>query len=305
MVELVADVVRNPKFPESELARLKANMLRNLAVQLSQPQQLALEKFRAVLYGDHPYGRCLPDRGDAQGYTLEQVSGFYQQNYGAARSHVYVVGRFDERRSRRRSARPSRLGKGSAPVQPKPPKPTRAGGLPDRRPGAPQSTRHHRHARSSIPRAPDCVPLTVMDALLGGSFASRITTNIREQKGYTYSPYSQLSTRYRDAYWAENADVTTTVTGPSLKEIFAEIDRLQAEPPTAGGAEGHPELPGRHLRPPELQSRRHHRPAGVHGPARPAAELRQTLRQAGLRGHAGAGPGDGEEAPVGRPGAPS
>ena len=71
------------------------------------------------------------------------------------------------------------------------------------------------------------------DALLGGAFASRITKNIREDKGYTYSPYSELSVRYRDAYWAENADVTTTVTGPSIKEIFAEIDRLQAEPPAA------------------------------------------------------------------------
>jgi predicted Zn-dependent peptidase len=70
-----------------------------------------------------------------------------------------------------------------------------------------------------------------MDALLGGAFASRITRNIREDKGYTYSPTSDVSVRYRDAYWSEIADVTTTVTGPSIKEIFAEIDRLQAEPP--------------------------------------------------------------------------
>jgi predicted Zn-dependent peptidase len=74
--------------------------------------------------------------------------------------------------------------------------------------------------------------MTVMDAILGGAFASRITKNIREDKGYTYSPTSELSVRYRDSYWAENADVTTTVTGPSIKEIFAEIDRLQAEPPS-------------------------------------------------------------------------
>ena len=56
--------------------------------------------------------------------------------------------------------------------------------------------------------------------------------NIREDKGYTYSPYSELSTRYRDTYWAQNADVTTAQTGVSLKEIFAEIDRLQKEPPS-------------------------------------------------------------------------
>jgi predicted Zn-dependent peptidase len=81
------------------------------------------------------------------------------------------------------------------------------------------------------PSKDDFIALTVMDALLGGAFASRITKNIREDKGYTYSPYSELSTRFRDAYWAENADVTTAQTGLSLKEIFAEIDRLQAAPP--------------------------------------------------------------------------
>ncbi|HEX5135036.1 MAG TPA: insulinase family protein, partial [Thermoanaerobaculia bacterium] len=81
------------------------------------------------------------------------------------------------------------------------------------------------------PSNPDYVPLSVVNTLLGGYFSSRITANLREAKGYTYSPSSQLSTRYRDAYWAEAADVTTNVTGPSLKEIFYEIDRLQAEPP--------------------------------------------------------------------------
>jgi predicted Zn-dependent peptidase len=59
-----------------------------------------------------------------------------------------------------------------------------------------------------------------------------MTTNLRESKGYTYSPFSQVSNRYRDATWAQNADVTTAVTGASLKEIFYEIDRLQAEAPS-------------------------------------------------------------------------
>ena len=81
------------------------------------------------------------------------------------------------------------------------------------------------------PSHPDYVPLAVTNTLLGGYFSSRMTTNLREQKGYTYSPFSQLSSRQKDAYWAENADVTTAVTGPSLKEIFLEIDRLQSEPP--------------------------------------------------------------------------
>jgi len=82
------------------------------------------------------------------------------------------------------------------------------------------------------------VALQVTNALLGGSFASRITSNIREDKGYTYSPYSTVSARYRDAYWAEIAAVTTSVTGPAIQEIFNEIERLRAEPPSPDELEG-------------------------------------------------------------------
>jgi predicted Zn-dependent peptidase len=71
----------------------------------------------------------------------------------------------------------------------------------------------------------------VTDALLGGTFGSRITSNIREQKGYSYSPFSTVNDFYRQSYWAEQADVTTEVTGASLEEIFGEIERLRREAP--------------------------------------------------------------------------
>ena len=235
---LVADVVRNPKFPASELDRLKADMSRNLAVSLSQPQQVALQKFRAVLYGDHPYGRVFPTNEMIQGYTLDQIRQFYTSTYGAARARLYVVGNFDPATTEA-SIRKAFEGwtKGTSPAaqQPKPGS-TRAVYLVDR-PGAPQST-IILGMPTIDPSQEDFISLSVMDALLGGAFASRITKNIREDKGYTYSPYSELSTRYRDTYWAENADVTTAQTGASLKEISAEIDRLQSQPPEAKELDG-------------------------------------------------------------------
>ena len=105
------------------------------------------------------------------------------------------------------------------------------------RPGAAQSTLYI-GLPTIDPSNADYIPLQVMDSLLGGSFGSRITANIREQKGYTYSPRSQISARYRDAYWAEVADVTTAVTGPSIKEILYEIDRLQKSPPSDAELDG-------------------------------------------------------------------
>lgn len=231
--ELIADVTRNPRFPEAELPRLKTNLSRNLAVGLSQPQQLALEKFRRVLYGDHAFGRVFPTDPMIAGYTLAQVKAFHAATYGASRSRLYVVGQFDA------AAMEAAIRKGFAgwtngtPAVSEPARPSSVRGvhLVDR-PGAPQST-IILGMPTVEPSSDDFVALTVMDALLGGAFGSRITRNLREDKGYTYSPYSEISTRYRDAYWAQNADVTTSQTGLSLKEIFSEIDRLQAAPPDA------------------------------------------------------------------------
>ncbi|MGQ0712768.1 MAG: M16 family metallopeptidase [Gemmatimonadaceae bacterium] len=233
MVRLVADIARNPKFPESELPRLKANRVRQITVAKTQQQQLANERFLAALFPDHPYGRLFPAETQVQGYTVDQVRAFHSSNYGARRSHFYVVGRFDA--TAMEGAIRQAFGDwqpGSAPTfSPPTPKTARVIHLVDR-PGAVQST-IYLGLPVVDPSHSDYVALRVTDALLGGSFGSRITSNIREQKGYTYSPFSTISTFLSSAYWAEIADVTTNVTGPSLKEIFFEIDRLQSEAPTA------------------------------------------------------------------------
>ena len=127
--------------------------------------------------------------------------------------------------------------KGSAPVE-LPANPVKARSLHVLdRPGAAQSTLYLGLPVPG-PTSSDYIVLDVLNSLLGGSFASRITTNIREQKGYTYSPFSQIGTRHHLAFWLQVADVTTNVTGPSLKEIFAEIDRIRKEPPPEGELKG-------------------------------------------------------------------
>jgi len=232
LIDLVADVARHPKFPDSELARRKADRLRQLSIARSQPQPLAQEKLRAVLYGDHPYGRLFPTEAMLEGYTIAQVRDFYEKNFGAGRSHLYIVGRFDaaamEAAARKAFADWKR---GPAPDLKQPsPKSRRAVYILDR-PGAVQSTINV-GVPVVDPSGNDWDALFLTNVLLGGSFSSRITSNIREQKGYTYAPSGQLSSRYRDAYWVEVADVTTNVTGPAIKEILGEIDRLQAEAPS-------------------------------------------------------------------------
>ena len=235
---LLAEVVEHPLFPDSELPRLKNDAQRQLTISKSVPQSMALEKFRKILYGDHPYAAVFPTQESIEKTTVADIKKFYEGNFGATRAHLYVAGRFDTAEMKKAIA--ASFGgwtKGPAAVTNVPKvKPQHLVDLTDR-PGAAQSTLL---VGMPVPDAtsPDAIPLGVTNALLGGSFGSRITSNIREQKGYTYSPSSQISRRYHDAYWAETADVTTQYTGASLKEIFAEVDKLAKEPPAAGELKG-------------------------------------------------------------------
>jgi len=238
MVALLADVTENPLLPESELPRLKKDAVRKMTIDLSQPRNVARQHFAKLLYPDHPYGRLYPTEAMLNSYTIQDVRDFYATNFGALRTHLYVAGRFDP--TALRKAVDDAFHNWSRNVEPKidvpKPKSGHAFELTDK-PGAVQSTVFV-GLPVLDPSNPDYIPFLVMNALLGGSFSSRITSNIRENKGYTYSPSSTVSTRYHDAYWVESADVTTNVTGPSLKEIFYEINRLENEPPTAAELKG-------------------------------------------------------------------
>lgn len=238
MAVLMADVLCNPGFPESEIARIKNDKLRDLAIQKTDPNAIAVEKFRAVMYPDHPYGRVFPTEAMLSGYTIQQVREFYAANFGAERTHIFVAGKFDLKQMEN-AIRQSFGGwtRGTPPAVNVPkPSSKRVIHIVDR-PGAPQSTVYI-GLPVIDPSNPDYRALVLTNSLLGGSFASRITSNIRENKGYTYSPSSAISSRFRDAYWAEVASVTTDVTGPAIKEILFEINRLQDAAPTAEELQG-------------------------------------------------------------------
>jgi zinc protease len=237
-VKLLADVAQHPRLPQSEVDRLKNDALRQIALQNSQPQTIAVVRFRKILYGDHPYAVVVPTEADIKKLTIQDVKDFYAGNFGAQRAHLYVAGKFDTTAVKKAiSENFANWGKGAARMENVPVlKPQHVLDVTDR-PGAPQSTLM---VGLPVPPAtsPDTVSLLVTNAILGGSFNSRITANIREAKGYTYSPHSELSRRYHDGYWAESADVTTQFTGPSLKEIFSEVTRMQKEPVTDAELKG-------------------------------------------------------------------
>jgi predicted Zn-dependent peptidase len=238
LVKVIADIVMNPAFPASELERLKSDLKRQLTVQKSVPQSQATERFAQIIYKDHPYGRYFPTEAMISSYTLEQAKGFYTKNFGAKRSVVYVVGKFDEKAVTQ--AIDEAFGKWIAGPEvsypPATPARTNEIALIDRK-DAPQTTVII-GTPTLTPKDKDVVALQVTNSLLGGSFGSRITSNIRESKGYTYSPFSTIQNRKGVSVWYEQADITSEHTGDALQEISNEIKKLQTEAPPKEELEG-------------------------------------------------------------------
>jgi len=230
-VEVLADVIRHPALPLSELARLKTDLGRELAVDRVRPRSLARERLLRTLYPDHPFGRTYPDEAALAAYTLGDVRAFYDRNFSAAGTHVYVAGKIDPKLKQSIMEAFGDWERGEAELR-EPPV-----GVAQRslqlidRPGAQQSSLLL-GLPVADPTSSDFIALEAMHSMLGGSFASRIVTNIREHKGYTYSPFSSIGTRRHLARWTFGADVSTAVTGASLKEIFYEIDLIRKEPPS-------------------------------------------------------------------------
>ncbi len=237
-VALVSDVAHHPRFEKADFERVRQNALRNLAMTMQQAGDQARQRWRGLLFPDHPFGRPYSTEATLQALEIGHVRNFFDDNFGAVRAHLYVSGVFDDAAVEKAARESFSDWDAGTPAKDRPAVgSTRRQLALEDRPGAPQSTIWIGLPVIG-PSNPDFTKLEVTDALLGGAFGSRITANIREDKGYTYSPNSMLW-QHRDAsYWVETADVTTQDTGNSLKEILREVERLRAEAPPAAELDG-------------------------------------------------------------------
>lgn len=231
-LNLLADVVLNPKFAAEDIEKIRENKICELAINRVQPGSLAWEKFRQNVFPNHAYGKVFPTEQGLKDYTLQDVKTFYYNQFGAARAHLYVVGQFDS--AKVKAAIDKAFGnwkKGPEPIRDVPRINARRSLDVIDRPGATQSTIYLGMPTMS-PSDPDFVKFTVMDSLLGSSPGSRITSNIAKNKRYTYAANSQIFNRYKTGHWIESAEVRTDATGAAVKEILSEIERLRKNLPS-------------------------------------------------------------------------
>lgn len=237
---LYADVVRNPAFPERELARLKELRLAQIEQEKSNPTSLALRILGPLLYGgDHAYGVPLTGSGTTEAVEVLDVGAmksFHERWVRPDNATLVVVGdtdmatlrpllekHFSDWRPAEEAAAPDkRLPNLEHPAQPRI-------YLRDR-PGATQATVI---AGNLAPpkSSPQDIPMTTVNAILGGLFNSRLNLNLREQKHWSYGVRSLLMDARVQQPFLAYASVQIDKTAPAMREMLAEIIGIQGEQP--------------------------------------------------------------------------
>jgi zinc protease len=234
LFELMSDVAQHPSFPETEVKLAQENTIQQIRAGRADPGFLVNERFQKAVYGDHPYSFVVPDEKSISALTRADLRAFVTKYYIPNTAHLIVVGDIDVDKTFAEIEKAFGSWKsGAAPPDDNPPVPKR-----DKRqiyfvnrPGSIQSAIYIGNV--SIPRKDkDYFALRTADTIYGSSFYSRLTRNIRESKGYTYSPFSTSNTRAKTGAFMAGAFVRNEVTGPTLLEIFYELDRMRVLPVT-------------------------------------------------------------------------
>ena len=235
LLELVGEVLTSATYPKDEVAGERERLVQELAIYRSQAGVVAREALLARMYGSHPYGRELPSGEAVQGVKASALRTLHDKRVAPEGSILVLVGDLSPGKALDavETALAGWSAKGAAAVAPPLPEPPAGPALLLDRPGSVQTT--VRLAGSAPTRLdPDHAPFTLANLVFGGYFSSRWVANIREDKGYTYSPHSGVDHPPAGSRVTLAADVATAVTAPALLETWYELGRIATLPVQQG-----------------------------------------------------------------------
>lgn len=231
-MELLAEVVRRPSFPASEMHRLRDERLTDLLQARADPRRRAEEAFVSSIYApSSPYHR--PAGGRAETVEIlepEHLRAVHASACHPSRSALVIVGDVDPAAALRTTE--ALFGDWDGPAEPEAAPIDDTSGVAERfvrvvnRPGSVQT--EIRIGHPGLPRRhPDFYPVSVMSMILGGLFNSRLNRNLREEKGYTYGASAGFDLRRARGPFSARAAVNTEATVPSIVEFLKELDRIR------------------------------------------------------------------------------
>jgi zinc protease len=234
ILDLIADLARNASFPADEFERERRQRFEELKIERTTPGFLANERLRLVLFGQHPYAVVAPTEDQLAAFRREQLADFYREYYVPEGSLLVAVGDFEADAMLAQIDKIFgnwKAPKSATPTWPAPPKHSGRRVYLVHRPGTVQAQILLGNL-SITRRDPDWYRTILANSIYGGAFHSRLVLNIREQKGYTYSPGSGVTALRQQGYFTVRAAVRNDVVAASLTEIFYEMDRMRSVPVT-------------------------------------------------------------------------
>ena len=232
LLQLVNELAREAAFPVPEFERERRQKLEEVKLDRTQPGFLAGERLRKVLFGAHPYAQVAPTEEQVAAYKRDDLLTTYHDFYTPENALLLMVGDFDSAAMLQTIEKVFGTWSGKQPVTPPAPEPAKPRGRHVHLvhvPGAVQA-QILAGCRAITRKHPDWIKLGLTNSLYGGAFNSRLVMNIREDKGYTYSPRSSVHPLRQYGYFSVSAAVRNDVVAASLTEIFYELDKLRSLP---------------------------------------------------------------------------
>jgi zinc protease len=232
LLGMVNELAREANFPAPEFERERRQKLEEVKLERTSPGFLASERLRRVLFGNHPYGQVSASEAQVAAYTREDLITVYRDFYTPENALLLLVGDFDSQTLLKTAEKVFGGWTGKKPepkTAPAPPNPRGRRVYLVHVPGAVQ-TQIMAGCPAITRKHPDWLKLGLTNSLYGGAFNSRLVMNIREDKGYTYSPRSAVHPLRQHGYFSVSAAVRTDVVAASLTEIFYEMDKLRSLP---------------------------------------------------------------------------
>lgn len=231
MAALLAEVAREPSFPDAEVQLAKTNALQALKAAEARPGFRAERAISRAVYGEHPYSRTTATAESITSTDAALLRAEHAKRFRPERSLLVITGRIKEAEAMKLAESAFGSWKASGPALPETP-PAPAAMPPQRllleRPGSVQATLRlgRPGAAASVE---EHVPLRLASTILGGGFSSRVNLNLREEKGYTYGASAGARMSRNGGAIVGGADVRNEVTGAALGEYFKEYRKLGTE----------------------------------------------------------------------------
>jgi zinc protease len=232
LIEMAADVMLHPSFPDEEVARFKQRTRVNLTQTRANPGFLAQEMFQRAVYGDHPASRVLPTIPSLEKTTRDSIVAFHKAHYIPDQAAIAVSG--DVSMAEARALITDKFAgwkkAGASPAAVTDPAPiARSKIYFVARPNSVQTSLIV--GGQAIERTnPDYDALQVMNKVLGGGPTGRLFIHLREEKGYTYGVGSSVTAPMHRGEWSASTSVRTDVTEPALLDLLAEIALMRDQP---------------------------------------------------------------------------